>query len=34
MTQWDGEKLVPVLGGARIVGTDLVAGTELMPGPY
>ncbi len=34
MTQWDGEQLVPVLGGATIVGTDLVAGTELMPGPY
>ncbi len=30
-TQWDGEKLVPVRD--RFTGLDLVAGTELKPGP-
>lgn len=34
LNQWDGEKLVPVLGGEVISGLDLVAGTELLPGPY
>ncbi len=34
ISQWNGEMLVPVLGGATVVGIDLVAGTELMPGPY
>lgn len=34
MTQWDGTQLVPVNDGALIIGTDLVAGTELKPGPY
>jgi branched-chain amino acid transport system substrate-binding protein len=29
--QWDGEKLVPVR--ERFSGIDLVAGTELKPGP-
>jgi branched-chain amino acid transport system substrate-binding protein len=31
ITQWDGEKLVPVLD--TLTGIDLVAGTELRPGP-
>jgi len=30
-TQWDGEQLVPVR--SRFTGLDLVAGTELKPGP-
>jgi branched-chain amino acid transport system substrate-binding protein len=30
-TQWDGEQLVPVR--SRFSGLDLVAGTELKPGP-
>jgi branched-chain amino acid transport system substrate-binding protein len=30
-TQWDGEALVPVR--ERFNGVDLIAGTELMPGP-
>jgi branched-chain amino acid transport system substrate-binding protein len=31
ITQWDGEKLAPVL--PSLSGLDLVAGTELKPGP-
>lgn len=34
MNQWDGTQLVPVLDGATISGIDLVAGTEIQPGPY
>ena len=34
VNQWDGTQLVPAHGGQTIVGTDLVAGTELLPGPY
>ncbi len=31
-TQWDGENLVSVRSG--FTGTDLLEGTELLPGPY
>jgi branched-chain amino acid transport system substrate-binding protein len=32
VTQWDGTELVPV--ASLVSGIDLVAGTELLPGPY
>ncbi len=34
INQWDGAELVPVLDGVTISGLDLVAGTEILPGPY
>lgn len=34
ITQWDGEALIPVNDGELVSGIDLVAGTELLPGPY